>query len=57
MNIWEYSNPLWEPHFANISPFLSKVYFMTNFGPLRYFAASLIFKKLSRMEGKHDRNP
>ena len=45
-----YSNPNWEPHFHLISPFLSKLYFSTNIGPLKKFIAILIFKKLDWME-------
>ena len=56
MSFWKYCNPLWEPHFNDISPFWSKVYFSTNIGPVRYFAATFIFKKLSRLEERDGAN-
>ena len=28
----KYSNPAWEPYFEDISPILSKLYFLTNSG-------------------------
>lgn len=46
----KYENPTWEPYICEISPFLSAVYFATNFGPLRKFSMMIILKKLGRME-------
>lgn len=50
MSFLKYNNPTWEPCFNEISPLLAKFYFATNFGPMRYVLATLIFKKLSKME-------
>lgn len=50
MNFWKYSNPLWEPHFEDISPFWAKVYFATGIGPVRRLAASVIFRIVSNRE-------
>lgn len=46
----KYSNPTWEPYFKDISPTLSKLYFLTNLGTTRYIVATMIFKKLDWME-------
>lgn len=46
----KYSNPTWEPYFKDISPTLSKLYFLTNSGPIRYIVATMIFKKMDWME-------
>ena len=37
----KYSNPTWEPYFKDLSPTLSKLY---------YIVATMIFKKLDWME-------
>lgn len=50
MGFWNYSNPAWEPAFELISPKLSRLYFSTNFGPVKWFAATAMFKKLGEME-------
>ena len=46
----KYSNPTWEPYFKDISPTLSKLYFLTNSGTIRYIAATMIFKKMGWTE-------
>lgn len=53
--VWEmkYSNPAWEPYFKDISPALSKLYFLTNSGTIRYIVATMIFKKMGRMERRN----
>lgn len=45
-----YNNEFWEPVFCAISPVLSKLYFATGIGPVRRFAAWVIFKKLDWLE-------
>ena len=46
----KYSNPTWEPYFKDISHTLSKLYFLTNSGTIRYIAATMIFKKMGWTE-------
>ena len=46
----KYSNPTWEPYFKDIAPILSKLYFMTNSGTIKYIVATMIFKKMSFLE-------
>ena len=46
----KYSNPTWEPYLKDISPTLSKLYFLTNSGTIRCIVATMIFKKLDWME-------
>lgn len=50
MGFWNYKNPAWEPAFEHISPSLARLYFSTKFGPVKWFAADLMFKKLGKME-------
>ena len=50
IDIKNYSNPAWEPVFADISPLLAKLYFRAKNGRVRYFIAGLIFRKLDWME-------
>lgn len=50
MGFWNYSNPAWEPAFELISPKLARLYFSTNFGPVKWFAATAMFKALGEME-------
>ena len=54
--VWEmkYSNPAWEPYFEDISPILSKLYFLTNSGTIRYIMATMIFKKMSFLEWRNE---
>lgn len=49
----EYSNPTWEPYFKDIAPILSKLYFMTNSETIKYIVATMIFKKMGRMERRN----
>lgn len=49
----KYSNPTWEPYFKDIAPILSKLYFMTNSGTIKYIVATMIFKKMGRMERRN----
>lgn len=49
-----YSNPAWEPYFKNISPILSKLYFLTNSGTIRYIVATMIFKKKFFLEWRNE---
>lgn len=46
----KYDNPIWEPLFPSLSPILSKVYFGTSSGPLRYMISIYMLKKLGRVE-------
>lgn len=46
----KYSNPTWEPYFKDISPTLSKLYFKTKLGTIRYIVATMIFKKMGWLE-------
>ena len=50
----KYSNPAWEPYFEDISPILSKLYFLTNSGTIRYMMATMIFKKMSFLEWRNE---
>lgn len=50
----KYSNPTWEPYFKDISPALSKLYFLTNSGTIRYIVATMIFKKMSFLEWRNE---
>ena len=50
----KYSNPTWEPYFKDISPTLSKLYFLTNSGTIRYIVATMIFKKMSFLEWRNE---
>lgn len=54
--VWKmkYSNPTWEPYFKDISPTLSKLYFLTNSGTIRYIVATMIFKKMSFLEWRNE---
>lgn len=47
---YRYENPCWEPYFSELSPFLSKIYFLTDNGHIKLFVSKLIFKKLSIKE-------
>lgn len=49
----KYSNPTWEPYFKDIAPILSKLYFMTNLGTIKYIVATMIFKKMGWMEWRN----
>lgn len=50
MIFFEYNNPTWEPAFSLISPFWDRIYRATKIGLVRWIAASMIFKKMSRLE-------
>ena len=50
----KYSNPTWEPYFKDIAPILSKLYFMTNSGTIKYIVATMIFKKMSFLEWRNE---
>ena len=50
----KYSNPTWEPYFKDLSPILSKLYFLTNSGTIRYIVATMIFKKMSFLEWRNE---
>lgn len=49
----KYKNETWEPYFSEIAPVLARIYFATDFGPIRSFVALLIFKKLTYLETKY----
>lgn len=55
MSKWNYSNPVWEPVFQEISPFLSKIYFAFKLGIVKYVIANMIFFKLDIIENKYRR--
>ena len=49
----KYSNPTWESYFKDISPALSKLYFLTNSGNIRYIVATMIVKKMGWLERRN----
>ena len=50
----KYRNPTWETYFKDISTTLSKLYFLTNSGTIRYIVATMIFKKMSFLEWRNE---
>ena len=48
----EYNNPAWEPYFPELAPILSKIYFATSFGTIRYLIAWFIFTRMGWRESR-----
>ena len=50
----KYRNFTWGSYFKDISPTLSKLYFLANSGTIRYIIATMIFKKMSFLEWRNE---